>query len=89
MVFDESESQGWCTECAYFLANSEPRGAYSAGAYKKKRVADAPFTGVGTPDGIWFFTAACRPSDTCLGLLMDQLHNFGPYTKTAHKKFLK
>ena len=35
MVFDESESQGWCTECAYFLANSEPRGAYSAGAYKK------------------------------------------------------
>ena len=46
-------------------------------------------TGVGTPDGIWFFTAACRPSDTCLGLLMDQLHNFGPYTKTANKKFLK
>ena len=46
-------------------------------------------TGVGTPDGIWFFTAACRPSDTCLGLLMDQSHNFGPYTKTAHKKFLK
>ena len=37
-VSDESESQGWCTECAYFLANSEPRGAYSAGAYKKKRV---------------------------------------------------
>ena len=40
MVFDESESQGWCTECAYFLANSEPRGAYSAGAYKKKRVVE-------------------------------------------------
>ena len=38
VVFDESEAQGWCTKCAYFLANSESRGAYSAGAYKKKRV---------------------------------------------------
>ena len=43
MVFHESESQGWCTECAYFLANSEPRGAYSAGAYKKKRVVEEIF----------------------------------------------
>ena len=35
LVFDDSEARGCCTKCAYFLAKSEARGAYSAGAYKK------------------------------------------------------
>ena len=37
-MWKKNSDWGWCFGGAYFLANFQAGGAYSGGAYKKKRV---------------------------------------------------